>query len=156
MPPSSSTTVREFLRTTTALRVNETRSVLLTLSCRAIVDGTYCFCKSRLVSNLSFQCANCLLKLCDNLSSSKFQIRQTEQFVDFVFNFRQMLLLRFTRADSTNTRVPANFTVSFACPPGVPAAELPRPAVHHNNKIRATMTKLCVFLSHSCGVRVSD
>ena len=98
VPPSSSEVVmddrfsgwwaREFLRTIKAVRINETPSVFANLICREIVDGTYCFCKSSLVSNLSFQCANCLLKLCDDLSSSKFQIHQTEQFGDFVLNFR--------------------------------------------------------------------
>ena len=54
---------REFLRTTNAFQVNETRSFLLTLSCREIVDGTHCISKSRLISNLSFQCENLVAEI---------------------------------------------------------------------------------------------
>ena len=54
---------REFLRTTETFHVNETRSVFPNLSCRGIVDGTYCFCRSILI----FQRDDFLLELCDNL-----------------------------------------------------------------------------------------
>ena len=140
--------LRPLLKILVSVRELIRPSVFPNLSCREIVDGTYFFCKSSLIINLSLQCANCLLKLCDNLPLWSFQNRQTDQFVDFVFHFRQMLLLRFTRADSRNKHVQANFTVSFACPPNVPSAELPKPVVHHNNKRRATMTKLCAQERH--------
>ena len=54
---------REFLRTTKASQVDETRSILLSLSCREIVDGSYCISKSRLISYSSCQRKNPLAEV---------------------------------------------------------------------------------------------
>ena len=56
--------VSEFLRTTKAIHINETRSGFPKLSCGKIVDCPYCCCQSRLCSNYELED---LLKLCDNL-----------------------------------------------------------------------------------------
>ena len=53
----------EFLRTTEAIHINETGSVIPNLSCGKIVDRSHCLCESRFCSNLSSQCEQLLLKL---------------------------------------------------------------------------------------------
>ena len=54
---------REFLRTTEALHINETRSVIPNLRCGKVVDRLYCICESRFCSNLSSESEQLLLKL---------------------------------------------------------------------------------------------
>ena len=93
---------REIVRTTKAFRIDETRSVFLSLGVREIVDSTHCFRKSRLISNLSFQREDFLLWL---RTTCFFLIDiappQTE--------VPQIVLQRFS--DSTSKHVPANSTV---------------------------------------------
>ena len=57
-------------RPTKAFQDRETRSVFPNLSCREIVDGTYCFCQSRLIGNLCSQRDHFLSKLCLNLGQT--------------------------------------------------------------------------------------
>ena len=52
---------REFLRTTQALHIDETRSVFPNLSCREIVDRSHCISESRFCSHLSSECEYLLL-----------------------------------------------------------------------------------------------
>ena len=117
----------------------------------AIVDNTCCTCKSRLISNLSFQRENLLLKLCDNMLT-----RQRHSRIDIVRKHRQkptpdakhaflVLLLRQMNwksppassprrhhANSTPNVFQQSVHVSFACQPSVATSELSSPSVQHN------------------------
>ena len=87
MLPSSSTTK--------AFHIGGTRSVVPNLSCREIVDRSRCVGES---SHLSSQRDQFLLQLCDNLLHRLRHSRSFNfsKFMNFVWDFRQLLLLRFT------------------------------------------------------------
>ena len=134
---SSSLADNSFGRPKKAFHVNETRSILLTLSRRDIVYGSYCIVKSRLISNLSFQRENLLVKLSDNLLHCHRHSRIIE-IVDFLFNSRQGSSFVSPHHDTAIRQ-----TMCFL------SAKLTKPAVHHhNNKRRATSTKLCAPERH--------
>ena len=120
------------------------------LICRKTVHGTFCICKSSLITNLTSQCDYFPLTLCDNLLS-----RHRHSGVDDVSkqkqNLHQMRNQSFSRSSSDrrtailplrlltktprkldNRRVPAIRAGFLRLSTMSPQSELPSPTVHHH------------------------